>query len=129
MNVLFLLGRIIFGGFFIYGGYNHFSNLTMMSGYAASRGVPAPTLAIAVSGILLLLGGISVLLGLYTEFGLACLIIFLIPVTLTMHSFWIDTDPQMKMSNMVNFTKNMALLGALIMMFMIRRPWPWSILK
>ena len=100
-----------------------------MSGYAGMKGVPLPQLAVAVAGILLLAGGISVLLGICRVIGLICLIAFLVPVTFIMHAFWAVSDPNMKMNDMVNFGKNLALLGAVLMMFAIPKPWPLSIKK
>ena len=106
------LGRILFGGYFIYGGFNHFKMLDMMSGYAQSKGVPMPKLMVAFSGLLLFIGGLSVLFNVQPGVGLVALVLFLIPVTLSMHAFWKIQDPAAKMHEMVNFTKNIALLGA-----------------
>ncbi len=128
MTVLFLIGRILFGGYFFYNGINHLTHVKGMGGYASSKGVPLPSLAVAVTGILLLLGGFSIILGIYPVIGMICLVIFLVPVTFTMHSFWADTDPQAKMGNQINFGKNLALLGADLMFLLISRPWPMSIL-
>ena len=36
VDYVFLLGRILIGGFFILGGLNHFTHLSMMSGFVAS---------------------------------------------------------------------------------------------
>ncbi len=127
MDILFLIGRILFGGYFIYNAFNHFSHVKGMSAYAASKSVPIPSLAIVVSGILLLLGGISIVLGFMAVVGLICLILFLVPVTFIMHSFWADTDPGARMGNQVNFGKNLALLGAILTLFSFPRPWPLSL--
>jgi putative oxidoreductase len=127
MDILFLIGRIFFGGYFIYNAFNHFTYVKYMSGYAASKSVPMPSVAIVISGILLLIGGISMVLGIVPVIGLISLILFLIPVTFTMHSFWADTDPAAKMGNQVNFYKNLALLGAVLICFVIPRPWPMSL--
>jgi putative oxidoreductase len=127
MYLLFLIGRILFGGYFIYSAFNHFRNFRGMSGYAATKSVPMPSVAIIISGLLLLIGGVSVVLGVAPFIGLLCLIAFLIPVTFTMHSFWTDTDAGAKMSNEINFNKNMALLGAVLICFVIPRPWPYSL--
>jgi uncharacterized membrane protein YphA (DoxX/SURF4 family) len=62
VDIAFLIGRIIAGGYFIMGGFNHFNNLEMMTGYAKSKGTPAPTVAVTGTGVLLLLGGVSLLL-------------------------------------------------------------------
>ncbi len=114
-SVVLYLGRILFGGFFIMNGYNHFANLTMMAGYTQSKGVPAAKPAVAISGLLLLIGGLSTLFNFYPEIGLAALVLFLLPVTFLMHAFWKVQDPMAKMGERVNFMKNLALLGATLM--------------
>ena len=127
MRPLFLLGRAIFGGYFLYNGINHFANEPMMSQYAGAKGVASPDAAVTASGALLLAGGLSVLTGLKPRQGLAALIGFLIPVSLQMHRFWEEQEPQKRMAEMVNFTKNMALVGAALMMMELEHPWPVSV--
>ena len=109
--IVHLIGRILYGGFFIYNGLNHLLNLNMLTGYAQSKGVPAPRLAVIVSGLMILLGGLSILLGFHFRWGALLIILFLIPVTFKMHNFWAETG-DMRMIDMINFTKNLALLGA-----------------
>ncbi len=128
MDIAFLVGRIIYGGYFLWNGINHFRNLRMMSGYAQSKGTAAPKLAVGGSGLLLILGGLSMLLGVYPIIGAILLIIFLLGVSIRMHNFWAVQDPQMKMMETINFTKNMALLGAALMVLAIPGPWPFSLL-
>jgi len=127
MNDLFLLGRIIFGSFFTYYGINHFLNTATMTQYAASKGVPMPELAVIVSGALLVVGGLSVIFGLWPHVGAACLGLFLVGVSPIMHNFWDIRDPGQRMIEMGNFMKNMALLGAVLMMAAVPRPWPYSL--
>jgi putative oxidoreductase len=122
-SITFIIGRLLLGSYFIYSGYNHFANLAMMSGYVQSKGIPSPKAAVAFSGILLLIGGLSILLGVYPVVGVAALVAFLIPVTFMMHAFWKVQDPQAKMGEMVNFTKNLALLGAVLLLLAIPEPW------
>jgi hypothetical protein len=45
MNIAFLIGRIIFGGYWLMAGFNHFKNLNYMSEYAKAKGTPSPKLA------------------------------------------------------------------------------------
>ncbi len=127
MEVVFLLGRIILGVYYLFNASNHFMRLEMMSGYAASKGVPAPKVLVAGSGVLLLIGGFSILTGFQPTIGVLSLVLFLVPVTFKMHDFWAEKDQMAKMTQMVNFTKNMALLGAALMFLAIPQPWPWSI--
>jgi uncharacterized membrane protein YphA (DoxX/SURF4 family) len=91
------------------------------------KGVPLPSVAIAITGVLLLLGGLSILLGLYPLVGSVLLVVFLLPVSLMMHNFWKVQDPQMKAAEKVNFIKNMALLGGVLMLLALPTPWPFSV--
>lgn len=127
MEILFLIGRILFGGYFLFSGLNHFTKMNMMSGFAASKGIPMPTVLIAVTGVLLLLGGAGILLGVYIQWAVAALVLFFVPVTLKMHAFWKDSDPQSRMMNMTLCLRNIALLGASLMALSIPTPWIYSI--
>jgi putative oxidoreductase len=115
-TTLLYLGRIFFGGYFIFNGFNHFKMLPMMSEYAKSKGAPMPKLSVEVTGLLLLVGGCSILFNILPGIGLLALVLFIVPVTIIMHAFWKIQDPMAKMHEMVNFTKNVALLGAVLIL-------------
>src|SRR5689334_3714062 len=63
MKIPFLLGRLLFGGFFLYNGINHFKQRKQLAQYAGSKNVPMAELAVTASGVALLGGGASILLG------------------------------------------------------------------
>lgn len=119
MKYIPLIGRILFSLIFISSGImGHMINLQQTSAYAASSGLPMPTVLVLVSGIIALLGGLSILLGYKAKLGALLIVIFLIPVTFTMHNFWTITDPaqqMMKTIQMSLFMKNIALIGAALM--------------
>ena len=123
MEYLFLVSRILFGGYFVLAGINHFRNLAGTAGYAASKGVPFPKVAVIGTGLLLLLGGLGIVLGLYVRFAILLLVVFLIPVTFKMHQFWKVQDPMQKMGERINFEKNIALAGAALAYLFIALPW------
>lgn len=129
MRAVFLLGRVIFGGFFIQSGLHHFQDQKMLSQYAAAKGVRVPDLAVVGSGALVLAGGLSVLTGTKPRQGLAAIVGFLVPVTLLMHRFWEVEDQKARMNEMVNLMKNVALTGAALMLMQVPEPWPASIDK
>jgi putative oxidoreductase len=127
MDVLHLVGRIIFGGFFILNGIKHFQNVEEMGTWADAKGMPAPRLAVVVSGLFLVLGGLSVMTGYMREFGLTLLAAFLIPVAFIMHNFW-SVPKERRPEQRVQFLKNLALLGAALMLLaFLNEPWPFSI--
>jgi putative oxidoreductase len=109
MKTATLIGRILYSLIFLAAVPGHFSAQTI--GYAASQGVPLANLAVPASGILALVGGLSIALGYKTRWGALALIAFLVPVTLMMHNFWAVTDPMMHQLQMVMFLKNVALIG------------------
>jgi putative oxidoreductase len=127
VDVLFVAGRILFGGFFVLSGIRHFQHLAMMAAFTGSKGFPAPKLAVAGSGLLIIAGGLSILLGVRPAWGVALISAFLIPVTFVTHQYWKQTDPMMRINDQVNFLKNVALLGAAWMLLMIPQPWPISL--
>jgi len=126
MRETFLLGRVLAGGYFIYSGVKHFVDLPAMSGYVAHKGIPMPAAAVIVAGVLLLIGGVSLLFGLVPKVGIVALTLFLVPVTLLMHPFWREQGAARAM-DLINFTKNFGLLGAVLMAWAVPEPWPFSV--
>ena len=98
----FLAGRLMFGGFFLYNGINHFKNRKSMAQYAGAKKIPMPEAAVVASGAMLLFGGASVALGWKPKLGAAALIAFLKAVSPTMHDFWNIEDPNQRMNDMIN---------------------------
>ena len=127
MKTPFLLGRLIFGGFFLYNGINHFKELESLSKYAESKKVPAAKLGVVASGVALVVGGSSILLGVKPKIGTLAIMGFLAGVSPAMHDFWHDEDPNQRMNNMINFSKNMALLGSAMALMAVEEPWPASV--
>lgn len=127
MNFIFLLSRLILGLYFLFNALNHFTKLGMLTEYAKSKNVPKPKLAVLFTGLLLLIGGLTILLGVYVEIGVLALTLFFLPVSFIMHDFWKVQDPQMKMIEMVNFTKNMAIWAGVLLLLFVPQPWLYSL--
>ncbi|HEU0139482.1 MAG TPA: DoxX family protein [Bryobacteraceae bacterium] len=127
MSSVFLLGRLLFGGYFLYNGINHFRNHESLTQYAAAKDVPNPDAAVSGTGALLLLGGASIVLGLKPKLGAAALTMFLAGVSSMMHDFWRVEDSGQRMNETINFTKNVALLGAALALMGTEEPWPASL--
>ncbi len=128
MKGLVLVGRIIVGAYYLFNALNHLVFAPgQLAEYAASKGVPLPLLAVIVSGLLLLIGGLSILLGIFPRIGVLALVVFFLPVTFWMHDFWAVQDPQARMIQMVSFLKNLALMGSALMFLAIPEPWEPSL--
>ena len=123
MDTAFLIGRILFGGYFIMNGINHLFKMSSLVDYTKSKNVPAPKVAIFITGIMMLIGGLGVLVGAYIIASVTLLVIFLGTAAFIMHDFWDVKDPQMRMMEQVNFMKNLALVCAALTMLAIPTPW------
>lgn len=120
-------GRVLLGGYFLYNGINHFRNRTMLSGYARSKHVPLPDVAVPASGALIVLGGLSVLTGYRPRVGASLIAAFLLGVSPRMHAFWNEDGEPQRGREFVNFTKNAALVGAAALVAALPQPWPASV--
>ncbi len=115
-NIFLLIGRLLFSVIFVEGAIGHLTKINYMAGYARAFGVPYPKLAIIVTGLMLLIGSVSIILGWKATYGAIILILFLIPVTYQMHFLpMIHATDQMQMQmQMINFLKNTGLVGGAI---------------
>lgn len=117
MDVVVLVGRILYVAIFLSSGLNHFRNVESMSQYARSRGLPAARVAVLVSGAVIVVGGLMVLLGVWADLGTLLIAAFLLSTGVVMHDFWRQTDPTTRTTERLQFLKDLSLAGASIMLF------------
>lgn len=110
-------------------GLMHFMKINDLTEYAKSKKVASPKFMVGFSGLFIFFGGLGILLGVYIETAVILISVFLIVVAFKMHNFWAIKDPNMKMAEMTQFLKNMALFGAALMLLAIPTPWIYSILN
>jgi putative oxidoreductase len=127
MKAAFLIGRLVFGGFFLYNGINHLKERKSLGQYAESKNVPMAEVAVTATGVMLIAGGTSILLGVKPKLGTAAIAGFLAGVSPVMHNFWSVQEPGQRLNEMINFSKNMALLGSALALMGVDEPWPASI--
>ena len=119
MDVVLLIGRILFAALFVGSGIGHLTQTKGMAGYAQSRGVPMAAAAVVASGILILVGAALVVLGLWGDLGALLLVLFLLPTAVLMHAWWGESDPMSKQMEMVQFNKDVGLAGAALAFFWV----------
>lgn len=119
MEIVFLIGRILFAFMFVMSGVNHLTKADHMVGYAQFKGVPSPKLAVQGSGVVLLLGGLSVILGVWADLGAIVLAAILVIMAVKMHNFWAIEDAQAKQADMIGFMKNISMAGGAVFMFAV----------
>jgi putative oxidoreductase len=110
---LALVARQLFSVIFIIASAGHFTSGTIA--LAAKHGVPFASLLVPLSGLIALAGGLSVLFGYRARIGGALLVLFLVPVTFTMHNFWAAADTATFRLELVLFLRNMMLLACALL--------------
>lgn len=117
MDIVVLIGRILLSVLFLSSAAGHLTQSNTMAQYAAAKGLPLPQVSVLVSGVVLVAGALSVLLGMWADLGSLLLVAFLAPTAVLMHNFWTESDPQTRQMEMVQFNKDIALAGAALMLF------------
>ena len=108
-----LAGRLLFVSIFVFSAPGLITG--KLTAYAAHAGVPLPGVLVPIAGLIVLGGGLSVALGFHARLGAWLLVLFLVPVTFTMHAFWAEKDPAAAQMQLVNFLKNLGLLGGALL--------------
>lgn len=117
MDTVNLIGRIVLAAFFVHSGIAHFRALSPMAAYTAGKGVPLPRLSVVGSGLVLVLGGISLALGVWADLSALLLTAFLVAAGVLMHDFWTEQNPAARLNEQNHFTKNIALAAATLSLF------------
>src|ERR1700722_3782942 len=123
-GIIVFLGRLLFALIFIMSGPRHFMSQTIA--YAAAQGVPMASIAVPPSGLIAILGGLSILLGYRARIGAWLIALFLIGVTPMLHKFWGVTDPMMHQMQFIMFMKNVSMLGGALLISQLGSG-PWSL--
>ncbi|MFC3958815.1 DoxX family protein [Halovivax cerinus] len=127
MEAAFLLARVLFGGTLAFMGLNHFMDVEGMAGYAEYKGLPAPTLSVLGSGAVLVLGGLSLIAGVFPAVGAAAIAVFLLVSAATMHDFW-RMEGEEAQNEMTAFLKNVYGAGAaLAFLAVASATWPYAL--
>jgi putative oxidoreductase len=117
VDVVFLIGRILFAFLFVGSAVGHLTKSADMGGYASSKGVPAARVMVLATGVQMLLGALMVLFGVWGDLGALLLALFLLGAAFLMHAFWKESEPMGKQMEMIQFNKDIALAGAALAFF------------
>ena len=117
MDVVALIGRLVFVAMFLNSGVKHIRQREGMAAYARSVGAPAPELMVPLTGVMIFVGGALIAVGVWPDLGALLLAAFLFPVAYYMHPFWKVEDPQVRTQQETHFWKNVSLGGVSILLF------------
>ena len=121
-----LTGRILISLIFLMSGFGKVFQFDGQVAYAASQGVPLASLAIIISIIAELAAATMIIIGYRARLGALILLVWMIPVSIMLHALWNIEDPMAQQMHMIMFMKNLAMMGAMLLI-MSFGPGPKSI--
>jgi uncharacterized membrane protein YphA (DoxX/SURF4 family) len=116
VDVVVLIARILFVAIFVASGLGHLTQTAAMAGYAQHKGVPLPKASTVLSGLLMVVGALSVLLGVWADLGALLLLVTALPIAFLMHRYWAE-EGEARMNEQVQFNKTLSLSGAALAFF------------
>ncbi|HVS79825.1 MAG TPA: DoxX family membrane protein [Candidatus Paceibacterota bacterium] len=127
MDILLFIGRLLYGAYFLVLGGSYIKNARRIAKREGLAKVPFAPIIIYACALLSIAGGLGVVLGWHTNLALGALIFMLIFTSLRLHDYWNLDEPENISVEMAHFLKNLALIGAALMMYSLITPWPLSI--
>lgn len=124
MKIVIIAARLLFSLIFLISGLSHFSPATIA--YAGTQGVPLPDITAPFSGLLAIVGALSIILGFKARIGAILIMIFLIPISYKMHAFWNVTEPMLYQMQFSMFMKNVSMLGGAFLIY-VHGTGTWSV--
>jgi putative oxidoreductase len=109
------IARILISTIFMVSGIMKLMNFSATANMIGQSGIPLPTVVTAIAILIELLGAIMIIVGWQTKLAAWIQFIYLIPVTLMYHNFW-AAPPQMHDMQMMNFLKNLGIMGGLLIL-------------
>jgi uncharacterized membrane protein YphA (DoxX/SURF4 family) len=120
MDALFLIGRILFAGLFVASGLmGHLAAYPQTRGYAQSKGIPVAGPAVIVSGVGIIAGGLGIAIGVWPDLAALGIAVFLFFTAFFMHPFWKEREQMARITELTQFQKDVALLGAALVFFAV----------
>jgi putative oxidoreductase len=119
MDVIALIARILFASLFLASGLGHLVSTEALAGYAAVKKLPQPRLAVQASGVWLIIAALMLMFGVWPDLGALALVPFLLLSAFLFHSFWQESDVQVRTQEQTQFLKDLALAGGALGFFVL----------
>jgi putative oxidoreductase len=116
-NTAALVGRILLAAIFLTSGFGKITGFDGTVGYIASKHLPLPQVGAIIAILCELGGGILLLVGFKARWAGLVLAIFTLAAGLLFHDYWNLSDAAQVAANKINFWKNVAISGGMLMVF------------
>jgi putative oxidoreductase len=123
-----LASRVLLALYFLWAGLDRLTHMTGYVAEAKAKHAPLPQVGVPAVGVLLFLGGLTVLLGWHRYIGGGLLVIGMMGSAFVRNAFWRESDPAARANALTHFLKDLALAGAALFVAMYSGPsWPFSL--
>ena len=120
---VFWFGRLLFSLVLIGSGIGHLTQTEGSAQYAEYKGVPNAKLMVQVTGVLMLIGGLAVVLGVFMDLAAVCIAVLMVVFAVKMHTFWSESDPQTQNIERAQFMKNISIAGGALVIAALPVDW------
>jgi putative oxidoreductase len=124
MSLASVVARPMLAGMFVYGGFDAFTNPAskvpkaskVAPQIAATVGLPAETeQLVKLNGAVQIGAGLALAAGVFPRLAALTLAGSLVPTTVAGHRFWEEEDDAARKQQLVQFLKNAAMFGGLLL--------------
>jgi len=112
---LYRIGRVLLASLFLISGILKITAFSGVVGYMSSIGVPLASLAVPLTILVEVGGGLAIMTGWNARPAAIIVAVFTVGATLAAHRFW-EADPANMQNQLNNFLKNVSIIGALLML-------------
>jgi putative oxidoreductase len=112
---LILVARVLLMILFVIFGWSKLTNFSGTVGYMAAEGAPLPTISAIIAIVMEFFVGLALVIGFYTRPLALLLALYTLGTGLIGHHFWTMTDGD-RAANMINFYKNVSIMGGLLLL-------------
>lgn len=114
-NEVILLARVLLMALFLIFGWSKLTNFSGTVAYMAKVGAPVPMLSAIVAIVMEFFVGIALVLGVYTRPLALLFALYALGTGFIGHHYWTMTGAE-QYANMINFYKNVSIVGGLLLL-------------
>jgi putative oxidoreductase len=109
------LGRFCLATIFLIAGIGKIFTWDQTVQYMSAHGMPMAEFFIIGAILTEVIASFCLAFGIRAKLAAALLLVYLIPVTYIFHPFWLAQDPAIKEATLIEFLKNLAIFGGLLL--------------
>jgi putative oxidoreductase len=131
MGVVFLLVRLLIGGYFAWSGVQRLDayNRALLIAGGRQRSAVIPLVTVPLAGLMLTVGGMAIVIGVFPAAGIALLVAALVPSAFSSHAYWSVRDTEARAEARRGFWRTVTLALLALALLAVPQPWPLTMIR